>query len=199
MASYNLVVIGVAGSGKSCITIRFIANRFVGEYDPTLEDSYRRQFNVDDIACVLDIFDTAGTDDFAQVRDGYIRQGEGFLCVYAIDDEKSFKEVIKLYDHVARVKDVQSTALPFVLVGNKTDLESYREVSFDRGRGAADMIHASFFETSALTGKNVTEAFHELARLIRRARINGVYRAPEDDEEIKKIKKKIKKGKCRIF
>jgi GTPase KRas protein len=101
----NVVLIGAAGSGKSSLTIRFIANRFVGgnlqlcsctyllEYEPTLEDSYRIQVDIDDHPEVLDIFDTAGTDDYAMVRDTYIREGEAFVCVYSITNEKSFEQV----------------------------------------------------------------------------------------------------------
>lgn len=63
----------------------------------------------------MDIFDTAGQEDFSTVRDQYVRSGHGFLCVYSITFAVSFKEVRNLYEHLLRVKDDEK--IPFVLVG----------------------------------------------------------------------------------
>ena len=43
MTEYKLVVVGAGGVGKSALTIQLIQNHFVDEYDPTIEDSYRKQ------------------------------------------------------------------------------------------------------------------------------------------------------------
>uniref|UniRef100_A0A8R1I9Q0 Small monomeric GTPase n=1 Tax=Caenorhabditis japonica TaxID=281687 RepID=A0A8R1I9Q0_CAEJA len=43
MTEYKLVVVGDGGVGKSALTIQLIQNHFVEEYDPTIEDSYRKQ------------------------------------------------------------------------------------------------------------------------------------------------------------
>lgn len=48
-------VIGAGGVGKSALTVQFIQNVFVNEYDPTIEDSYRKQLNVDDKNCLLEV------------------------------------------------------------------------------------------------------------------------------------------------
>jgi len=170
--SYNMVIVGAPGSGKSCIVIRFIAGRFVGVYEPTLEDSYRKQIVVDDEAGVVDIFDTAGADDFVLVRDAFMRDAEGFLCIYAINDPDSFEEVTNLYDHCKRVKDsAEYPRIPCVILANKCDLKTEeRKVSTEQGVELARSLGAAYFETSALTGANVTEAFCALVRDIRRAR-----------------------------
>jgi GTPase KRas protein len=60
-----------------------------------------------------------------------MRTGDGFLCVYSITLQNSFDEAATLHDHILRVKDAE--AVPFVLVGNKCDLEEDREVTFDKG------------------------------------------------------------------
>lgn len=70
---------------------------------------------VDGKDCVLDIFDTAGQEDFSAVRDQYMRTGDGFLCVYSITYAVSFKEIRGLHQHILRVKDTDK--VPFVLVG----------------------------------------------------------------------------------
>jgi len=128
---YRVVVVGEGGVGKSCLTIQFISEKFVEEYDPTMEDSYRKQVTVDGEECLLDIFDTAGQEDFSAVRDQYMRTGDGFLCVYSIILEPSFAAVAAFHDHILRVKDLDQ--LPFILVGNKADLESERVISKEEG------------------------------------------------------------------
>ena len=62
MAEYKFVVLGSGGVGKSALTIQFIQGNFVEKYDPTIEDSYRKQIEVDGKACMLDILDTAGQE-----------------------------------------------------------------------------------------------------------------------------------------
>jgi small GTP-binding protein len=61
---YKLVVVGRGGVGKSCLTIRFVSNHFLEDYDPTVEDSYRKRACIDDESCLFDILDTAGPEEF---------------------------------------------------------------------------------------------------------------------------------------
>jgi GTPase KRas len=136
--------------------------------DPTLEDSYRKQVTVDKEECVLDIFDTAGQEDFSAVRDQYMRTGDGFLCVYSITYGVSFNEVQSLYDHILRVKDMSK--VPFVLIGNKCDLTDEREVPLEKGKELAEQLSCPFMESSAKTNTNVSEAFQELVRAIKKHR-----------------------------
>ena len=42
MTEYKLVIVGGGGVGKSALTIQFIQNHFIDEYDPTIEDSYSK-------------------------------------------------------------------------------------------------------------------------------------------------------------
>ena len=59
---------------------------FVEEYDPTIEDSYRKQVVIDGETCLLDILDTAGQEEYSAMRDQYMRTGEGFLLVFAVNE-----------------------------------------------------------------------------------------------------------------
>lgn len=61
MREYKLVVLGSGGVGKSALTVQFVQSIFVEKYDPTIEDSYRKQIDVDGQQCMLEILDTAGT------------------------------------------------------------------------------------------------------------------------------------------
>lgn len=48
---------------------------------------------IDGETCLLDILDTAGQEEYSAMRDQYMRTGEGFLCVFAINNTKSFEDV----------------------------------------------------------------------------------------------------------
>ena len=58
-----------------------------------LQDSYRKQVVIDGETCLLDILDTAGQEEYSAMRDQYMRTGEGFLCVFAINNTKSFEDI----------------------------------------------------------------------------------------------------------
>lgn len=57
------------------------------------QDSYRKQVVIDGETCLLDILDTAGQEEYSAMRDQYMRTGEGFLCVFAINNAKSFEDI----------------------------------------------------------------------------------------------------------
>lgn len=73
---YKIVVVGGGGVGKSALTIQFIQSYFVDEYDPTIEDSYRKQVVIDDKVSILDILDTAGQEEYSAMREQYMRTGK---------------------------------------------------------------------------------------------------------------------------
>lgn len=160
------MVVGGGGVGKSCLTIQLIQSHFVDEYDPTIEDSYRKQCVIDDEVALLDVLDTAGQEEYSAMREQYMRTGEGFLLVYSITSRDSFEEIVQFQQQILRVKD--KDYFPLVVVGNKCDLEHDRQVSAEEGKSLAASFGCPFKETSAKTRMNVDEAFHELVREIRR-------------------------------
>lgn len=165
-AEYKLVVLGAGGVGKSALTIRLVTDNFLDEYDPTIEDSYRKQVTIDDQAALLDILDTAGQEEFSSMQDQWMRDGRGFLIVYNITSAASFDEVSVLYEKILRTKDVDS--VPVVLAGNKADLKNQRAVDYEKGAELAKQWDAPFFETSAKIKLNNEACFFELVRQIRK-------------------------------
>ena len=67
----------------------------------------------------IDILDTAGQEDYAVIRGNYFRSGEGFLCVFSIDEPENFEATKEFREQILRVKGDDS--VPFILVGNKAD------------------------------------------------------------------------------
>ncbi|EFA74806.1 Ras GTPase [Heterostelium album PN500] len=166
MTEYKLVIVGGGGVGKSALTIQLIQNHFIDEYDPTIEDSYRKQVTIDDETCLLDILDTAGQEEYSAMRDQYMRTGQGFLCVYAITSRSSFDEIAAFREQILRVKD--KDRVPMIVVGNKCDLESERQVTTGEGQDLAKSFGCPFLETSAKIRVNVEEGFYTLVREIRK-------------------------------
>ncbi|ETE70934.1 Ras-related protein R-Ras2 [Ophiophagus hannah] len=166
LEKYKLVVVGGGGVGKSALTIQFIQSYFVSDYDPTIEDSYTKICNIDGISTRLDILDTAGQEEFGAMREQYMRTGEGFLLVYAVNDRGSFNEIHKFHTQILRVKDRDE--FPMVLVGNKTDLDLYRQVTEEEALYFARENRIPYMEASAKVRFNVDESFYELVRAIRR-------------------------------
>ncbi|KAG0170315.1 Ras GTPase [Apophysomyces sp. BC1034] len=166
LREYKIVIVGGGGVGKSALTIQFIQSQFVDEYDPTIEDSYRKQCVIDDETALLDVLDTAGQEEYSAMREQYMRNGEGFVLVYSINYHHSFEEIQTFYEQIRRVKD--RDVFPIVLVGNKCDLENDRRVSYQEGKELAKKYGCPFHETSAKQRIKVDDAFYEVVREIRR-------------------------------
>ncbi|XP_065513221.1 GTP-binding protein Rit2 [Caloenas nicobarica] len=163
---YKVVMLGAGGVGKSAMTMQFISHRFPDYHDPTIEDAYKTQVRIDDEPAYLDILDTAGQAEFTAMRDQYMRGGEGFIICYSITDRQSFQEAAEFKELIYRVRHTYD--IPLVLVGNKIDLEEFRQVSTEEGISLAREYSCSFFETSAALRFYIDDVFHGLVREIRR-------------------------------
>lgn len=166
MREYKIVVLGSGGVGKSALTVQFVQGIFVEKYDPTIEDSYRKQVEVDGQQCMLEILDTAGTEQFTAMRDLYMKNGQGFVLVYSITAQSTFNDLSDLREQILRVKDTEE--VPMILVGNKCDLEDERVVGKDQGLNLAKNFNCAFLESSAKAKINVNEIFYDLVRQINR-------------------------------
>ncbi|KAJ5134151.1 hypothetical protein N7448_000826 [Penicillium atrosanguineum] len=175
---YHIVVLGAGGVGKSCLTeaydftAQFVQNVWIESYDPTIEDSYRKQIEVDGRQCILEILDTAGTEQFTAMRELYMKQGQGFLLVFSITSASSLNELSELREQIIRIKDDEK--VPLVIVGNKSDLEDDRAVPRARAFGLSQSWgNAPYYETSARRRANVNEVFVDLCRQIIRKDLEG--------------------------
>ncbi|KAE8442618.1 Ras- protein rsr1 [Mollisiaceae sp. DMI_Dod_QoI] len=158
---------------------QFVQNVWIESYDPTIEDSYRKQIEVDGRQCMLEILDTAGTEQFTAMRELYMKTGQGFLLVFSITSQSSLSELSELREQIIRIKDDEN--VPIVIVGNKSDLEEDRVVTRSRAFAVSQSWgNAPYYETSARRRANVDEVFIDLCRQIIRKDNSA---APSYEEE----------------
>lgn len=160
----KIVILGCGAVGKSALTIRFEQGIFVEKYDPTIETGYRKTLELDGNYVSLENVDTCGTEQFLAMRDVYIKTGQGFVMVYSVVSRPSLEYLTNLRAQILRVRGVNS--VPFLLVGNKKDLEEEREVSTGEGEQLAVDWNCHFLETSAKTGENVEDIWSVLCRAV---------------------------------
>ncbi|KAG6837029.1 hypothetical protein H0H93_015892 [Arthromyces matolae] len=155
-------------------------------YDPTIEDAYRKQLVVDNRMCFVEVIDTAGQEEYATLRDQWVREGQGFILVYSIASRSTFDRLETFRQSMRRVKRGDPI---FMLVGNKCDKTYEREVSKDEGAALARQFGCEFIETSAKTAQNVERLFTNLVRALRQTRqIESGLPAPIKPHEGKKKK-----------
>ena len=139
---------------------------------------------------MLEVLDTAGQEDYTALRDQWIRDGEGFVLVYSISSRSSFTQIQKFHGNIQRVKESAAAGsptypgsplaqmmgnsnfkpTPVMLVGNKCDRVTEREISTQEGSALAKRLGCDFVEASAKDGMNVEKAFYDVARQLRRQR-----------------------------
>ncbi|KAK9524246.1 ras-related protein ralB-B-like [Anarhichas minor] len=167
---HKVIMVGSGGVGKSALTLQFMYDEFVEDYEPTKADSYRKKVVLDGEDVQIDILDTAGQEDYAAIRDNYFRSGEGFLLLFSITELESFTAISEFREQILRVKEEE--AIPLLLVGNKSDLEERRQVSADEGAAkASEWGGVQYVETSAKTRANVDKVFFDLMREVRKKKM----------------------------
>ncbi|XP_028922529.1 ras-like protein family member 12 isoform X2 [Ornithorhynchus anatinus] len=151
------------------LTVKFLTRRFISEYDPDLEDTYTSEETVDGQPVLLKVMDTAD-QDVPVSCERYLSWAHAFLVVYGIDDKGSFEGCRGYLDIIARhAKEARRRPRPVLLLGNKLDLEQYRQVTKSEGASLASRFGCPFFEVSAcLEFEAVQRVFHQAAREARR-------------------------------
>merc|ERR1711953_61551 len=189
---HKVIMVGSGGVGKSALTLQFMYDEFVEDYEPTKADSYRKKVVLDGEEVQIDILDTAGQEDYAAIRDNYFRSGEGFLCVFSITEDDSFQSTQEFREQIIRVKG--DSNIPFILVGNKADLTNSRKVQQATANNRVQQWNVPYVETSAKTRENVDKVFFDLMREIRARKMDT-----EGNSTGKKDKSTRKKIKCPIL
>jgi len=170
----RLCILGPGAVGKSALTLRYTNDHFHEEYDPTIEDAYRKTVRIDGKPATLDILDTAGQEDFTALRNAWYRNKDGFLLIYSLMDPKSLEELQGFHEQLQEFYEGEGEVPPVLLVGNKADLNpsfSPKEAAdFAQSEGTKTEAYGAIglIKTSAKTGQNVEAAFASIVRAVRR-------------------------------
>eukprot|EP00767_Chilomastix_cuspidata_P000875 gnl/Chilomastix_cuspidata/1250.p2 GENE.gnl/Chilomastix_cuspidata/1250~~gnl/Chilomastix_cuspidata/1250.p2 ORF type:complete len:206 (+),score=89.81 gnl/Chilomastix_cuspidata/1250:38-655(+) len=155
------IIIGDTGVGKSCLMLQFTENRFQTVHDLTIGVEFgTRDITLKGKDVRIQIWDTAGQENFRSITRSYYRGAAGALLVYDITKRSTFEHLTEWLDEM---REKASDEMVILLVGNKCDLEAQRAVSVAEGREFAAAHGLGFLETSAKETINVVEAFTQTA------------------------------------
>jgi small GTP-binding protein len=171
--SLKIVVVGDSGVGKTCFLIRFAKDLFDEESQPTLGVEFlTRVVQTENHRTQLQLWDTAGQELFRSVTRGYYRGSAGAILMFDITSRDSFDS---MEQWLREIKDVARADVVTILIGNKTDLSEQRVVGTEQAEAFAKTHSMHYFETSAKTGTNVTEAIDNLVAIIQKNAKDGAY------------------------
>ena len=207
--SFKYIVIGNAAVGKSNIISRYTKGQFFENYQMTINLEYSsKDIKIKDKTYRVSLWDTAGQEEFRSISRGYYKSAVCGLVVYDITNRDSFNN---LSSWVEECRNNGPKTISLVLVGNKTDLENKRQVTYEEGEEFANRNNMQFFETSALNGNGIDKLFNDSVEAIIRKIENNYYKDPDcgiDFNQNKKIdlqkkdekkKKNAAKLKCEII
>ena len=168
MTEYKLVLVGAGGVGKTVLAVQLVEKYSTPDrarYGTAVTcDSLEKHVLIDGESCILDLLEVGNSQFCTTFRDVYLRTGEGFLCVFAVDNKKSFEDIESYRGDILNIKALDN--VPMVLVGNKIDLP-HHEVDHELAQAYAKSHNMPYVETSAKNDQGVDDAFYTLVREIR--------------------------------
>ena len=169
MRTLKIVPVGDGAARKTCMLVSYTTNCFPQEYIPTVFDNYSANLLIDGVPCNIGLWDTAGQEDYDQLRPLSYPETDVFLLCFSIDSPSSFENIrAKWCPEVSH----HCPKIPTVLVGLKTDLRDNKEtverlkkyrlapITYEQGVQRAKEIGAfKYVECSALTHKGLEDVF----------------------------------------
>ena len=144
---FKFIVIGDTGVGKSCVVLQFIENKTRTTHDVTIGVEFgAKTIPVKEKNIKLQIWDTAGQENFRSITRSYYRSAIGALLVYDITRKDTFLHV---KNWLEEVKANGNPHMEILLVGNKNDLEEERVVSYEEGEKMAKNHGLNFIEINS--------------------------------------------------
>ena len=163
---FKYIIIGDAAVGKSNLLLRYAHGQFNEQYQTTLGVEFgAKNVSIRDRLYRIQIWDTAGQENFKSITRAYYKNSVCALVVYDITKRSTFENVSSWIEDC---RNQSPKTINLILIGNKSDLEDQREVTYDEGKELADQNGIYFYETSAKNGKNVEEVFFNSADEIAR-------------------------------
>ena len=191
---FKILTIGESGVGKTCILRRFVENKFLKNHLATIGIDFKtKTLNINDQEIKLKIWDTAGQERFRNITNQYYKGADGIVLVFDVTDEASFEKIKDWMDQI--LSNTNKDEICLVLLGNKCDVEAAtRSIKPEQGKELANELNINYFETSALSGYNIKEAFETLTIDIMKKKKIGS--GNNDNIDLKKNKKKKDSDCC---
>ncbi len=159
---FKVLLLGNSNVGKSSLFLRFVDDIWNDTFVPTIGVDFKiKTFDIDEKKIKMQIWDTAGQERFKNIIASYYRGAHGILLIYDVTDKDSFKNLSNWLIEIE--KNANKNVLK-LLIGNKTDLEDKRVITYNQGKEFADGYGLKYIETSAKKNLNVNEAFETLGR-----------------------------------
>ena len=152
---------GDQGVGKTSLVVRFVNDKFEENYARTIGyNVFEKSVIYNECLISLMIFDFGGQERFTTLREYYARGASAAFLVFDLTSQNSFENLITWQSDLFGF----TGEIPFIVIGNKADLESERRVRREDILKVCSSIRAlAYYETSAKTGKAVDDAFYQLA------------------------------------
>ena len=160
---FKVVITGPAAVGKTSIIQRFVHNKFSISYKLTIGvDFITKEVEYSEgEAARLTLWDIGGQERYRFLRESFYEQSNGALLVFDLSRAKTFSEI---KEWLGELRNFTYKEIPFILVGNKSDLLPDLGDVLDReeARTYANQEGGIYLETSAKTGDNIESAFLKL-------------------------------------
>lgn len=158
---FKLITVGETCVGKTCMIMRYTERSFTESFLTTVGVDFKvKELNIDSNPIRIQIWDTAGQEQFHTITKSYFRGADGILLCFDVTSKQTLD---KTSAWMESIRESASEKVNIILVGNKCDLEN-RQVTYEQGQEMADEFGIRYYETSAKTGENVTEVFETLAK-----------------------------------
>ena len=203
--NFKIIVIGDSGVGKSCLTIQAIQDKFEELYRATVGFEFL-SFNVriNKVVIKLQIWDTCGQEVYKSLISGIYRNSSLAIILYSVTNRNTFQHIDTW---IKELSQNSTKNIKIILVGNKSDLEKERKISYEEGEKLKNKHKLDYFiETSAKTGNNAKNVLIEAAKILYKEYIlikdKEVTNIKEEENESKILDKdktnnsKKKKKKC---
>lgn len=161
--SCKMVLLGDTAVGKSCLTVRFVRNKYSEFQEPTIGAAFlAKNIDYQGQNLKLEIWDTAGQERYRSLAPMYYRGAKVAVVVYDITKKNTLTGA---KSWVAELQNNNHDCI-IILVGNKCDLREPGGVYGDDGREYARDHNLIHIESSAKTGYNVKKIFNIICKEI---------------------------------
>jgi len=170
MQSIKVVCVGDGAVGKTSLLCTFATNQFPSSYEPTVFDNYNANMIVNEQNVNLQLWDTAGQEDYKQIRNLSYANTDVYIVTYSCISPASFKNVINNW--IPEIRQFSSSKVPIVLVATKADcLDSPEMLEQLHSKGIQPIKEEQLqqltkqtcatvgISCSAKTGHNLTQVF----------------------------------------